>query len=62
MYVGMQVGRVTIRLEDHGGDLGFAAPTWLLKIAQKISERQRERWKEEVSGQKQALILQKHLS
>lgn len=39
MYVGMQVGRVAIRLEGHGGDLGFGAPTWLLKIAEKISER-----------------------
>ena len=58
----MQVGRVAIRLEGHGGDLGFGAPTWLLKIAQKISERQRERWKEEAAGQNQGLILQKHLS
>ena len=42
MYVGMQAGGVAIRLEDSGGDLGFGAPTWLLKIAQKISERERE--------------------
>ena len=53
---------MAIRLEGHGGDLGFGAPTWLLKIAQKISERQRERWKEEAAGQNQGLILQKHLS